>query len=79
MYKCSKNLNQYKQNGFSYSYQLDHLLTILGVLGGIFHFFHIVTENSEDPHAVSNLDQHCLPTSHKNDARLIWVKKVGFQ
>ena len=35
--------------------------------------------NSEDPDqmqrsAVSNLGLHCLPMSHKNDARLIWVK-----
>ena len=27
-------------------------------------------------HAASGLDLHCLPVSHKNDARLIWVNTI---
>ena len=29
--------------------------------------------------ATSDLGLHCLPMSHKKDARLIWVKSGGFK
>ena len=54
------------------------------MLTGIFFIFsQILIENcmknrkanDQTPHyAVSDLYLHCLPMSHKNDARLIWVK-----
>ena len=57
---------------------------ILGLLGGIFHFYSnfkrnlIMLANSREPDqtphfAVFDLVLHCLPMSHKKDARLIWV------
>ena len=57
---------------------------ILGLLGGIFHFIQNLKETSVfkqwysdlTPHfAASDLVLHCLPMSHKMEARLIWVKK----
>ena len=54
-------------------------LPIIGVLGGNFHLFPNFKANSEDPdqtphYGVSDLDLHCLPMSHKKDARLKWVR-----
>ena len=56
------------------------------MLGGIFSFlfeflYKIMQANSEDPdqmpHSVaSDLGLHCLPMSHKKDARHIWVKNA---
>ena len=55
----------------------------LGMLGGIFLFLFkfyqkLLQANSEEPDqtplsVASYLDLHCLPVSHKKDARLIWV------
>ena len=55
---------------------------ILGVLGGIFHFYSNFDrtfckqtcsgDTDQTPHsAVSDLGLHCLPVSHKKDARLL--------
>ena len=41
---------------------------MLGVLGGIFHFY------SNSNSTFSDLGLRCLPMSHKEDARFIWVK-----
>ena len=59
----------------------------LGVSGLLFHFYSIVNRysclaNSEDPDqtprsGASDLGLHCLPMSHKWDARLIWVNVSG--
>ena len=52
---------------------------ILGVLGGIFFFFPNFNRTfcKQDPdhtaYVVSDLGLHCLPMSHKKDARIIWV------
>ena len=58
----------------------------MGLLGGIFHlyiffFFLNLFANSGEPDqtprfAVSTLILHCLPMSHKKNARLIWVNKT---
>ena len=56
---------------------------ILGVPGIFFSFLFyfekiFVLANSEDPDQTprSDLGLHCLPVSHKGDARLIWVNKT---
>ena len=58
--------------------------SILGLLCGIFYFYsnykrhfcnQTVVKPDQTPHiAVSDLSLHCLPMSHKRDARLIWAK-----
>ena len=56
-------------------------IPILGLLGGIFilHFYsNFLLANSGEPDqttrfAASDLVLHCLPMSHKIDAKLIWV------
>ena len=57
------------------------LLPIFGLLGGNFHFHSNFKANSGEPDqrphlAASDLVLHCLPMSHKKDARLIWIKHV---
>ena len=54
---------------------------ILEVLGGICNFFPYLNRkaNNEDPdqtsrYVGSDLNPHCLPVSHKKNARLIWIK-----
>ena len=71
-------------NGISHSCQLK--MSILNFRGVSLYFFQILLElfnillaNSEDPdqtphYAVSDMGLHCLPMSHKKDARHIWVK-----
>ena len=50
-------------------------LPILGLLGGIFHFVHILKDPDKTPRFVaSDLDLHCLFMSHKKDDRLIRVE-----
>ena len=59
------------------------LFHILGMFGGIFHFYSIFDrfffysssgDPDQTPHsAVSYLGFHCLSRSHRKDARLIWV------
>ena len=61
---------------------------ILGLLGGIFHFYlnfkrKLLWANSEESDqtprfAASDLILHCLPMSYKKDARLIWVKRLTY-
>ena len=63
-------------------------LPILWLLSGIFHFCsnfqkkqQLLFANSEEPDqtpcfAASDLVLHCLPLSHKKDARLIWVNDI---
>ena len=53
--------------------------SILGLLGGIFHFYtkfkELYGESQQTQHfVVSYLVLYCLPMSHKKDARFIWVK-----
>ena len=54
---------------------------ILGLLGGIFHFYSNFKRNF-CKQTVKNLIRrrhlvlHCLPVSHKKDARLIWAKQT---
>ena len=59
-------------------------IPILGLLGGISHVYSnfkrnislLTVENliRRRVFAASDLVLHCLPMSHKKDARLIWVK-----
>ena len=60
---------------------------ILGLLGGICHFHFIfkkkICKQTGEPDqtprlAASDLVLHCLPMSHKKDARLIWVKILKY-
>ena len=61
-------------------------IPISGLLGGIFHFNlnferNFCLKNSREPDQISrftasDLVLHCLPMSHKKDARLIWVMIV---
>ena len=59
---------------------------ILGLLGGVCSFLFVlkytsvsnIGEPNQTPHsAASELGLHCLPMSHKKDARLIWVNLRG--
>ena len=67
---------------FPHPYVLVESIYILGVLGGIFHFYSnkkLLQANSGEPDqtpcsAASDLVLHCLPISHRKNARLIWVK-----
>ena len=78
-------------NAFSHSYQLDGLFPILGLLGGIFHFYSnlkssICKRIRGEPDqtlrfAASGLVLHSLSMSHKKDTRLIWdnfKKRLSF-
>ena len=65
-------------NGFFHLYQLNDLFSIIGLIGDIFLILIKIlkeTNNGEPdqaPHfAASDLDLHCLPMSHKMNARLI--------
>ena len=67
-------------NVFSHPHQLDESISNF-LLVGIFHFYSILKENpvskqwrtlSDAAFAASDLVLHCLPMSHKKDARLIW-------
>ena len=53
---------------------------VLGLLGGIFHFCSNFKRNF-CKQTVENLIRrrilHCLPMSHKKDARLIWVNQAN--
>ena len=78
------SINPVMSNGISQSYQLNQSISVLRVVGWcLFIFIQILIEysiaNSGDPYQMtgsvaSYLGQHCLHTSHKRDARLIWVK-----
>ena len=50
-----------------------------GLLGGIFHFYSnfkraFCKQTVETKNVASDLDLHCLRTSHKKEARLKWLK-----
>ena len=71
-------------NVFSHPYQLDESISNFRVVGWYFSFlfkfkkilFANSGETDQTPrYAASDLVLHCLPMSHKKDARLIWVKK----
>ena len=56
---------------------------ILGLLGDIFHFHSYLKRNFckqtvenliRRGFAASDLELHCLPMSHKKNARFIWIK-----
>ena len=75
----------FKPNGFSNSYQLDQSIFIIRVVGWYFSFFKIFIELSISKQcnpdqtlhsSASGLGLHCLPMSHKEDARLIWINTL---
>ena len=74
-------------NGISLFYQLEQSISVLRDAGQYFHFnstfqYYNLSANSGDPdqtpHSVlSDLGLHCLPMSHKMDARFIWVNYLS--
>ena len=74
--------NPFKVNGISHSSQLDQSISILGLLGGIFHF-HSNFNGTFCAQTVETLIRHCILQcliwvctvfmSHIKDARLTWV------
>ena len=57
--------------------ELDKSFPILGLLGGIFNF-NPNFKRSYCKQTVGNLIRsglHCLPMSHKKEAKLIWVNE----
>ena len=80
---CNLKFNPFKPNRISQSYQLDQSISVLRVVGSYFSFvfkfwLKILEANSGNPDqtprsAASDLGLHCLPVSHKKDARLLWV------
>ena len=58
---------------FPFSTNRMSLFQILGVLGGIFHFYSKVHRIFCKQTLEADLGLHCSPMSHKKDARLIWV------
>ena len=81
---CNSFLNSFMPNVFSHPYQLDESISNFRVVGWydsfLFKFYKkLLFANSGEPHktphfAASDLVLHCLPMSHKKNARLIWVK-----
>ena len=69
-------------NGISHPYHLDESISVLRVVGWyfsfLFNFFKKYADPDQTPHsAASDLGLHCLPMSHKKDARLICVKAAA--
>ena len=76
-------------NGFSHIYQLDEFFSNFMVVEWYFSFLfkfskkqQLLFANSVEPDqtpcfAASDLVLHCLPLSHKKDARLIWVNATS--
>ena len=60
-------------NGFSHLYHLDQSISVLKVVGCIFQFYSNFKSTFCKQTAVPDLVIHCLPMSHKKDARLIRV------
>ena len=67
-------------NVFSHPYQLDETISNYRVVGGVLHFYsfkrQLCKQNSGESYqtprfAASDMVLHCLPMSHKKDARLI--------
>ena len=71
-------------NLFSHPFQMDESISNLRVVGWYFSFLFkfkkkFLQATSREPDQMpsivaSDLVLHCLPMSHKKDARLIWVK-----
>ena len=78
-----KYFNPFKLNRISHYYQWDRYISVLRVVSRYFTFsfkfsLNILLANSGDPHQMphsvpSDLGLHCLPMSHKKEARLLWV------
>ena len=70
-------INPFKFNGISHSYQLDQSISVLKIIGRYYSFYsNFKRPRCKDPDhmpgsAGSDLGLHCLPISHKKDARLI--------
>ena len=61
------------------SLSIGPVFSILGVVGGIFHFhFYSNSKRTYCTQTVeaSGLVLRCLPMSHKKDTWLIWIKKT---
>ena len=74
--ECTRWLNSFKPNGISHCYHLDQSIFILRVVFYIFMEHSVCKQWRGDqmPHsAASGLGLHCLPMSHKKEARLIWI------
>ena len=72
--------NPFMQNGISHRYQLEQSISVLRHVMWNFIFIQVLIEiyaskqwrPYSDAHSVeSDLGQHCLPMSHKKDARNI--------
>ena len=64
-------------NVFSQSYQLHQSISVIRVVG-IFRFYsnfkrNFCKQTVENLIVAFDLVLHCLPMSHKEDARLVWV------
>ena len=79
-------INPHLPSGPVHPYQLDESISkfrgVWCTFSFLFYFEYIfLLANSEEPDqtprsAASDLGLHCLPTSHKWDARLIWVNEA---
>ena len=72
-------LNTFKPNGISHSYQIDWPIFILRVVAWYFSFFFYSNFNRTSyaetvETLIRDLGPYCFPLSHKKDAKLIWVK-----
>ena len=78
-------LNPFKLNGVSHCYQLEQSIFVSINVGLYFSFYlnfnrtfckqTVERDPDQTPRSVaSGLDLHCMSTSHKKDARLLWVK-----
>ena len=76
-------ITPYLTNGFSHCYQLGESTFIFrGVRSNFYFLSHFsmkflcanrIAPDGTPQNAASHLGLYCLPTSHKMDARLIWV------
>ena len=80
------NVNPFKPNGISHCYHLDQSISVLRDAGCYFsvcsNFHRTFCKQTVETLircrflAASDLVLHCLPMSHKKEARFIWVKPV---
>ena len=88
MFDLKPYLSPFKPNGNSHFYQLVQSISNFRVVGWYFSFLfkfqkNLLLANSGEPDqtpqfAASDLVLHCLPMSHKKDARIIWYKHLYF-
>ena len=71
---CQPNLTHLCRMYFLILINWKSPFPILGFFGGNFHFYLISKRHF--CFAASGLVLHCFPMSHKEDARLIWVKII---